>query len=135
MRKIRCYECGKSYDFDIDDFCPKCGAFSQPGKSLCIGADGTVVRTDGLNEKNHAGSFVHQEFHMENQIRKAVGLSKSVKRPAQAVSRPSQPARAVPVTRQSQEKKGKNSFDIIKWVILAIIGMNVLSSIIGSFFW
>ena len=76
MRKIRCYECGRRYDFDVDDFCPKCGAFNQPGKSVRIGADGAVVRSDGLNEKNHAGSFVHQEFHAENRVRKAVGLSK-----------------------------------------------------------
>ena len=26
MRKIRCYECGRRYDFDVDDFCPQCGA-------------------------------------------------------------------------------------------------------------
>ena len=43
MRKIRCYECGRRYDFDVDDFCPKCGAFNQPGKSVRIGADGAVV--------------------------------------------------------------------------------------------
>ena len=29
MRKVRCYECGKTYDYDTDDFCPKCGAFNQ----------------------------------------------------------------------------------------------------------
>jgi len=30
MRRVRCYECGKSYDYDEEDFCPKCGAFNQP---------------------------------------------------------------------------------------------------------
>ena len=30
MRKIQCHECGRTYDFDAEDFCPGCGAFTQP---------------------------------------------------------------------------------------------------------
>ena len=48
MRKMRCYECGKTYDYDIDDFCPKCGAFNQPPKSTTIDANGAVIRVDGI---------------------------------------------------------------------------------------
>ena len=33
MRMVRCYECGKRYDYDEEGFCPKCGAFNQPAKS------------------------------------------------------------------------------------------------------
>lgn len=33
MRMVRCYECGKSYDYDDDGFCPRCGAFNQPAKT------------------------------------------------------------------------------------------------------
>ena len=47
MRKVRCYECGKTYDYDTDDFCPKCGAFNQPPKSTTIDANGAVIRVDG----------------------------------------------------------------------------------------
>lgn len=126
MRKVRCYECGKTYDFDVDDFCPKCGAFNQPGKSASIGADGTVVRSEGLNEKNHAGSFVHQEFHAENRARKAVGLSKGVKRGV----------KAPPLSKRqdSWQKKQKSSAQYIIWIVIAIIFINVLSSIIGVLF-
>ncbi len=128
MRKIRCYECGKSYDFDVDDFCPKCGAFNQPGKSSSIGADGTVVRSEGLNEKNHAGSFVHQEFHAENRVRKAVGLSKGVKRQART---PQQP---LPKRQESWQKRQKNSAQYIIWIIVGIIFINILSSIFAAVF-
>lgn len=128
MRKIRCYECGKSYDFDVDDFCPKCGAFNQPGKSSSIGADGTVVRSEGLNEKNHAGSFVHQEFHAENRVRKAVGLSKGVKRQAKT---PQQP---LPKRQESWQKKPKNSAQYIIWIVVGIIFINILSSIFAAVF-
>lgn len=127
MRKVRCYECGKSYDFDEHDFCPKCGAFNQPGKSASIGADGTVVRSDGLNEKNHAGSFVHQEFHAENRVRKAVGLSKGVRRGTK-VPQP------IPKRQESWQKKQKNSFQYIIWVIVAVIFINLLSSILAMLF-
>ncbi len=132
MRKVRCYECGKSYDFDVDDFCPRCGAFNQPGKSVCIGADGTVVRAGGLNENNHAGSFVHQEFHTENRVRKAVGLSKSVKRAAPATAR-LQPERRS--AWQSSGKKEKSPFAVVKWVIIFIVAINVLSSLLGMLLW
>ncbi len=125
MRKVRCYECGKSYDFDVDDFCPKCGAFNQPGKQTRIGADGMVIRSDGLNEKNHAGSFVHQEFHAENRVRKAAGLSKGVKRTAKT-------PQTLPRRQGTSgwEKKQKSSVQYIIWVIVAVIFINVLRSIL-----
>lgn len=30
MRKVQCADCGKSYDYDVDDFCPRCGSFNPP---------------------------------------------------------------------------------------------------------
>ena len=30
MRKVTCQDCGKHYDYDVDDFCPKCGSFNPP---------------------------------------------------------------------------------------------------------
>lgn len=124
MRKVRCCECGKSYDFDVDDFCPKCGAFNQPGKSASIGANGAVIRTDGLNEKNHAGSFVHREFHAENRVRKAVGLSKGVRRTGGAAQ----------TSAPKQRNRGKNPFRTLIWVIIVIIFINILSTILGTLF-
>lgn len=32
MRKVRCHHCGKGYNYDQDEFCPKCGAFNPPPK-------------------------------------------------------------------------------------------------------
>ena len=31
MRMVHCEDCGKRYDYDVDGFCPRCGAFNQPG--------------------------------------------------------------------------------------------------------
>ena len=33
MRMVRCYACGKRYDYDEDGFCPGCGAFNQPERT------------------------------------------------------------------------------------------------------
>ena len=76
MRNVRCHDCGKRYNFDKDDFCPRCGAFTQPPPATRIGMDGGVVRTEGINEKNHQASFVHAEYHDENRERKGSVLDK-----------------------------------------------------------
>ena len=76
MRIVKCYDCGKKYDFDADDFCPGCGAFTPPPRRARIDMDGNVVRVDGLNERNHAGSFVHAELHEENRARKGTPMQK-----------------------------------------------------------
>ena len=28
MRNVTCTSCGKHYDYDADDFCPKCGSYN-----------------------------------------------------------------------------------------------------------
>ena len=127
MRRVRCGECGKRYDFDTDDFCPRCGAFNSPPRSSCIGVDGSVIRLYGLNEENHRNSFVHAELHEENRKRRASELSKSVKRAEKTA-----PVRKV--RRPHEEKSAQSLGHIIKLVIAAIIGLNILSSLLSSLF-
>lgn len=74
VRMITCYDCGKIYNYDVDDFCPRCGAYTQPTRDSRIDAQGDVVRVEGINERNHKGSFVHAELHKENRRRKGTPL-------------------------------------------------------------
>lgn len=130
MRRIRCYECGKSYDYDEDGFCPKCGAFNQPPRSTEISSDGSVVRRDGLNERNHSGSFAHEEFHEENRERKALGLSKGVRRTVmKAAARP-----AAQTSKKKANTSKKNPLGIVVWIVFAIIALNILSNFFFLFF-
>ena len=129
MRRVRCYDCGKRYDFDLDDFCPRCGAFNPPDRTSRIDADGSVVRLDGLNEINHRQSFVHAELHEENKERKASGLSKGVKRTPQRAA-----ARQAPAARKRSQAVPNNMGNIIKWIIAAIIGLNILNGLLSSLF-
>lgn len=121
MRKVQCYNCGRRYDFDEDDFCPRCGAFNPPGKGA-----GGAVWSDGLNEKDHKGSFVHRELHAENRVRKAVGLSKG--------SRSAAPAAGPQVKRQKEIGKKKSASPVL-WIIIIIIAANILINFANLLFW
>lgn len=116
MRHITCDECGKRYDYDRDEFCPKCGAFNQPVKTWVTDSQGNVRRVDGVNEQNHAGSFVHSEVHREKRLRQAKGMDwagGTVRRP------PSRPS-AGPAQRRKGDPMG-----IIK-AIFILIGAGML---------
>jgi len=80
MRKVTCYECEKRYDYDDDGFCPRFGAFNAPPSASRIAADGSVVWIDGLNERNHKNSFVHEELHDEDRERRRLKLDREVPR-------------------------------------------------------
>jgi len=74
--RLVCEECKKVYDYDVDDFCPRCGAYNPPKKTWGIDSMGNVVRVDGVNEANHKGSFVHKEVHREKAARRIFGLDR-----------------------------------------------------------
>ena len=63
MRMVRCYECGKQYDYDDDGFCPKCGSFNQPERPPASGsvraAERPALSTAG---KRRGGSGLQQEL-------------------------------------------------------------------------
>ena len=129
MQKVKCYACGKSYDYDEDCFCPNCGGFNQPRHASAISADGSVVRVDGLNERGHEGSFLHREFHEENRERRAMGLEYEVRRGVKKA------AGAVQKSVSGRQNKAVGPWKAIAWVIGAIVMANVLISLMQTLFW
>lgn len=127
MQRVKCYECGKVYDYHEDGFCPRCGSFNQPPRAARISADGTVVRVDGLNEAAHEGSFVHQELHAEKRQRRKYGLDKSMRSIQKVVGEKGRMAGFSP-------KDRKNPLSVLGWIILAIIVLNFFSSFLYIFF-
>ena len=128
MRRVQCHECGKRYNYDVDDFCPRCGAFTQPSKTLDIGSDGTVIRVEGINEENHRASFVHAELHAENRKRRGSNLE-AEEMPRR---RPQTSARqAASKSRKQAGKKGPVA--LIFWIIFSVIALNILSQIFYIF--
>lgn len=134
MKKIRCYECGKSYDYHEDAFCPNCGSFNQPPRASRIAADGSIVRSDGINEANHQGSFVHQELHDEKRERRKYGLDKSFQRVVRPAARPTTAAGpAAQRTDSRSERKQWSLAAVVSWIVFAIIALNILSGLAWLF--
>ena len=117
MQKVRCYECGKSYDYDEDAFCPRCGAFNLPGREHTVRVgELTEDRRDGLSEKGHSGSFLHQEFHNEERQRRRLGLDREETPQPRQAKKTVQTAR-----RQDRETAGKNPGVAVIIFILLIL--------------
>lgn len=141
MRKLTCKDCGKRYDFDVDDFCPRCGSFNQPMNKWRIDAAGQVVRVDGVNESNHTGSFVHREVHTEKAARKAKGLDRdavsvSKKKDAAAVNTAQTLRTAAHTVRTSAtmtaRSKGKARAAGATWVALIVTLLSLISMLIEN---
>ena len=116
MQKVRCYECGRSYDYDEDAFCPRCGAFNLPGRAENTVRVGELTedRRDGLSEKGHSGSFLHQEFHNEERQRRRLGLDRE--ETPQPRKKPARKAAA-----RDRETAGKNPGVAVIIFILLIL--------------
>ena len=115
MQKVRCYECGRSYDYDEDAFCPRCGAFNLPGREHTVRVgELTEDRRDGLSEKGHSGSFLHREFHKEERQRRRLDQDRE-ETPRQA----KQPARKAAA--RDREAGGKNPGVAVIIFILLIL--------------
>ena len=127
MRRVQCEECGKRYDFDVDDFCPRCGAFNQPERNGRVTIRDGAVRIDGINEANHQNSFTHQELHAEDRERKKLGLERRLDQRAPVKQRTYKESRNA---YERGQKKGK--IPLVVWIILVIVGFNVLGSILGT---
>lgn len=132
MGKIRCYECGRSYDWQEDPFCPKCGAFNRLDGSG-IGS-GMAVRRDGLNEAGHEGSFLHQELHAEDSQRRRLGLEYPRRKASPRSSRQADPQIVVEAGRLwNKTKKEVNPAKIVGGIVLIIILWNFLGGFLLAF--
>lgn len=105
MKRITCEDCKRTYDYDKDEFCPRCGAYNRPDNTWGVDAKGNVIRVDGVNERDHAGSFVHRELHHEKDVRKRAGMDWQ---PPKAAQRP-QAARPQPVFRDTPQPERRGT--------------------------
>ena len=126
MRQIVCEECGKAYDFEKEDFCPKCGAFNQPVKTWGTDAQGNFVRVDGLNESTHDKSFAHSEVHKEKRVRKASGMDWNAQKQAKAPRPTPPPPRQT--ARPKPPQKRKNPIIIFIQLLLWLVALGAVTN-------
>ena len=117
MRKVRCYDCRKSYDYDDDGFCPNCGAFNLPWNTSTIQVDGEV-RREGINERNHKDSFLHAELHEENRKRKGTPLEQGTKSAKTMV--------------KGFRREKRKEVSVVRAVVFAIIALNLLIGLLET---
>lgn len=126
MRRIVCEDCKKIYDCDKEDFCPRCGAFNQPIKTWGTDSQGNIVRVDGVNESNHAGSFVHKEVHREKAIRRITGMDQrpqaknakpSLSRQSSPPPRSTMPPQMSPRAQRKTKLADSAALHILLWII------------------
>lgn len=125
--RLVCQECKKVYDYDVDDFCPRCGAYNQPPKA----ATAAALRKDGINESNHQSSFVHKEVHTEKADRRRTGMdAPKNNRPATPIA-PRRPGTIstlrgpvsvqTPKQQKSKQSSGNSTWTIVVWIIVLVI--------------
>ena len=130
MRKVTCHECEKRYNYDEDGFCPRCGAFNTPSHASRIGADGSVVWIDGLNERNHHNSFVHEELHDEDRERRRLKLDREAPKQVVRLDGTGKPTLVRPM--RAHGKKGASG---IVWIILGLVlCVNFLLPLLATLF-
>lgn len=128
MRRVRCVDCGRTYDYDEDAFCPKCGTFNQPDKSTL---QTRTKRVDGLSEAGHQGSFLHKEFHEEERERRLTGLDKSVKR-VKRVPPTQSPNPPADRSFRAGQANPKSFLNLLVWIIIAMMALSILGDLL---FW
>jgi len=137
VRRVVCHECGKRYDYNVDDFCPKCGAYTQPVRNTRIDASGAVVRIDGVDETYHKESFLHEELHAENRKRKGTALEREAvqktapKEVVQTIIRQSLPGQDGRPARPPAPAPKKQAMNPVGWIILLIVILNFLRVLAG----
>ena len=140
MRRVKCEDCGRVYDFDTDDFCPRCGAFTFP-KGDRIGSDGSVVRAEEIRESNHQDSLLHAEYFVEKRRRKAAGLDRGADRsrgsqwaPAPGGAKTAKVSGPLPTAAKSASRARKAVSATEGQELRKIIGWLVGIVILASFF-
>ena len=140
MRRVKCEDCGRVYDFDTDDFCPRCGAFTFP-KGDRIGTDSSVVRVEEIRESNRKDSFLHAEYFVEKRRRKAAGLDRGADRsrdsqwaPAPGGAKTAKVSDPLPTAAKSASRARKAVSATEGQELRKIIGWLVGIVILASFF-
>ena len=140
MRRVKCEDCGRVYDVDTDDFCPRCGAFTFP-KGDRIGTDSSVVRVEEIRESNRKDSFLHAEYFVEKRRRKAAGLDRGADRsrgsqwaPAPGGAKTAKVSGPLPTAAKSASRARKAVSATEGQELRKIIGWLVGIVILASFF-
>lgn len=131
MKKVRCYDCHKTYDYDQDPFCPHCGAFNQPPRARRT-AVSLSDRLNGEVSKKHSSSHRVQKTNSTqiddwmNEVEKR-GTEKLKSIQSQINSN-----RTGSSKRGANHKKSDQPVSLsttIRWFLIVFIGLQLLGGL------
>lgn len=95
MQTVRCAACGKSYDYQKEGFCPRCGAYNRPPRREWVAADGSVHHgADRATARSGKVCYEKKVCYEEKQCFEEQTRRPRKKPAAQAVPKPAKPHRA-----------------------------------------
>lgn len=132
MATIRCRSCGRIYDYNKQDMCPKCGAYNRPPHRERVGPDGTVHFVEDQSIPPRRGKVCYEEKTCyEDQTRrgsreKAAHTGSGSARAQEWENTKNSANHAV------NHVSGMNTQSRGRTVVLIVAAVSVLVSLIGS---
>lgn len=132
MATIRCRSCGRIYDYNKQDMCPKCGAYNRPPHRERVDPDGTVHFVEDQSIPPRRGKVCYEEKTCyEDQTRRGsrekAGHTGSGSARAQEWENTKNS-----VNRAVNHVSGMNAQSRGRAVVLIVAAVSVLISLIGS---
>lgn len=125
MRRVKCEDCGKLYDYDYDAFCPRCGAFNQPGKQKSE-FDPTVKL-----EEESGNPFIRLEKPGRGMEKQITRLRQSMARSAAQVEHQTRQEAEVPPARSRRnDKAGMHA--VLPWIVGLLVLIKLLGTILSN---
>ncbi len=114
MRRVTCEECGRSYDYDAEDLCPRCGSFNPPPDEGATTLERELLsrfRFAAQADRTHAHTQASEVFqHEGKRVRQRV---KTVRR------RPA--GKTPPVVPAGKGKKKENPVGLVIAILLFLL--------------
>ena len=132
MATIRCRSCGRIYDYNKQDMCPKCGAYTRPLHRERVDPDGTVHFVEDQSIPPRRGKVCYEEKTCyEDQTRR--GSREKAAHTGSGSAR----AQEGENTKNSANHtvnhvSGMNTQSRGRTVVLIVVAVSVLISLIGS---
>ncbi len=126
MRRVTCQSCGRSYDYDAEDLCPRCGCFNSPPDQGATALEREMLGRFSFAAKadtTHAHSQASEVFrHAQPPKRPAPPKGAAVNRPQPGQRGPAAGQRSPAAGARQNSAKGKNnSVSLLIGVILFIL--------------
>lgn len=142
MRKVTCKDCGRRYDYDVDDFCPKCGSYNPPGDPGSTQLERELLSRfeTGRSRQNTANSVPNRDRRPAGAAQEAGGrhsarIENCASCAPRTMARPPLEGAGPMQYRRRPVQKGSNPGKIVLIVVGVLFLINFLLPLAASLLW